>query len=356
VIPISVNPLDDRLKYLAGQHDAVRGLATVTMVIGRSAKVLVTGALAGLLLAGCASGPGQAGSAAIVNGNAISLDSVQSELNNFLANPPAAAAGQQIDGPTEARAILSYSVLDQIDTAAVARYHLNIPPQALSELTEAEGGLDKAAKTLGYSTAETQMILRDQVVQLVYANQYVSKFQVNYDELTMPSQSTANTLAQKLAADPANARSVLTSAATAVGGQPVLGGKFTGGQIIDQQSQAEQQAQQGGQQAPSILPLFAAKSNSVLTFPLDQADWAVLVVHSADTNGKPSASDLQALSQADPNVLYQSGLFLLTSLAQSMNIKISPRYGVWDSIGMKVVGAAGQSGSQYPNKTAPAAS
>ena len=329
----------------------------MTMVIGRSAKLLVTGALAGLLLAGCASGPGQAGSAAIVDGNAISLDSVQAELNNFLANPPAAAAGQQINGADEARAILSYAVLDQIDNAAVAKYHLNIPPQAVSELTDANGGLDKAAKSLGYSTAETQMILRDQVVQLVYANQYISKYQITYDELTLPSQQAASTLAQKLAADPANSHSVLSSAATAVGGQPVFGGLFTGGQIVSQQSNANQQAQQSGSQsAGSILPLFAAKSNSVLTFPIDPSDWAVLVVHSANTNGKPSASDQAALSGADPNVLYQSGLFLLTSVAQSMNIKVSPRYGVWDSIGMKVVATAGASGSQFLNKTPPAAS
>lgn len=329
----------------------------MTMVISRSAKVLVTGALAGVLLAGCASGPGQAGSAAIVNGTAISLDSVQAELNNYLASPAAAAQQQQVSAADAAREIVGFAVLDKIDNAAVAKYHLNIPPQAVSEFASAGGGIDKVAQHLGYSTGEAQMILHDEVAQLIYANQYVGRFQVTFDELTMRDQKSATDLARKLADDPANARSTMTAAAAASGAQPEFGGKLTGGQIVAQQNQAEQQAQQSGGGSPgTLLPLFAAKSNTVLTFPLDASDWAVLVVHDANTNATPSASDKQAISASDPTVLYQSGSYLLTSFAKSMSIKISPRYGVWDEIGMAVVATAGSAGSEYPNKTTPSAS
>ena len=329
----------------------------MTMVISRSTKLLVTGALAGLLLAGCASGPGQAGSAAIVNGNAISLDSVQTELNTYLASPAAASQQQQVSPADEARAIVGFAVLDQIDNAAVAKYRLNIPPQAVSEFASAGGGIDKIAQHFGFSTAEAQMILHDEVAQLIYANQYVGKFQVSFDELTMKDQKTATDLAQKLAADPANARSVMTTTGAAIQSQPEFGGKLTGGQIIAQQNQANQQAQQQGGGSPgTLLPLFAAKSNTVLTFPLDQSDWAVLVVHDANTSATPSATDKQAISTSDPQVLYQSGSYLLTSFAKSMSIKISPRYGVWDEIGMSVVASAGAAGAEFPNKTTSGAS
>ena len=329
----------------------------MTMVISRSTRLLVTGALAGLLLAGCASGPGQAGSAAIVNGNAISLDSVQAELNNYLSSPAATAQQQQTSPADEARAIVGFAVLDQIDNAAVAHYHLNVPPQAVTEFASAGGGVDKIAQHFGFSTREAQMILKDEVTQLVYANQYVGKFQVTFDELTMRDQKTATDLARKLADDPANARSIMTTTASAVGSQPEFGGKLTGGQIIAQQNQANQQAQeQGGGSAGTLLPLFAAKSNTVLTFPLDQSDWAVLVVHDANTNATPSASDKEAISTSDQQVLYQSGSYLLTSFAKGMSIKISPRYGVWDGISMSVVPTAGAAGSEFPFRTTPSAS
>jgi hypothetical protein len=328
------------------------------MVIGRSAKLLVTGAVGALLLAGCASGPGQAGSAAIVNGSAISLDSVQAELNNQLAHQPSATAGQQANPADEARLIVTYAVLDRIDNAAVAKYHLNVPPQAVNEYTQELGGIDHLMQATGYSNGELQMVLRDKVVQMAYATRAIAQFQTTFDSVGAPDQKTATALAQKLAADPANARSVMTSAAAAGNSQPQFGTKLTGGQIMAQQNQTSQQAQQSGGGAPSqsILPLFAAKANSVLAFPIAQGQWVVLVVHGADTNATPSDQDQQAISGANPDDLDSAGSYLLSSLAQQLSIKVSPRYGVWDPIGMAVVPSAGQGGVEFPDKTTPTAS
>jgi hypothetical protein len=329
----------------------------VTMGISRSTKLLVAGALAGLLLAGCASGPGQAGSAAIVNGTAISVDSIQAELNNYLANQPPASGGQQVSPADEARDIVSYAVLDQIDNAAVAKYHLNVPAQAVSEYTTELGGIGGLEKSTGYTAGELQMILRDRVVQMAYATQYLGKFEVTFDLAAVTTQQAATALAQQLAADPANARSLLTAAASANQGQPVIGSTLTGGSIIGQQTQIDQQVQQsnGSTPAQTILPLFAAKTDNVLTFPLTQGQWEVLLVHKADTNATPSATDKDALSQITSDDLYESGTFLLSPLAQELSIKISPRYGVWDQIGMQVAPTSGELGNQIPIK-APLAS
>jgi hypothetical protein len=356
VISISRDSADDRRIGLASHHDAVRGLATVTMVISRSAKLLVTGAAGVLLLAGCASGPGQAGSAAIVNGSAISLDSVQTELNNQLANQPSAAAGQQANPADEARLIVTYAVLDQIDNAAVAKYHLNVPPQAVNEYTQELGGIDHLKQATGYTGSELQMVLHDKVVQMAYATRYLAQFQATFDVVSVPDQKAATTLAQKLAADPANARSIMTGAAVS-GQPPQFGVKFTGGQILSQQSQIDQEVQQsGGAPTPGILPLFAATPNSVLAFPIVQGQWVVLVVHSADTNGSPSAQDKEAITEAHSDDLNNAGTFLLSPLAQQLGVKVSPRYGVWDPISMTVVPTLGQNGIEIPDKTTPAAS
>ncbi|HJP75575.1 MAG TPA: hypothetical protein VJ914_14995 [Pseudonocardiaceae bacterium] len=329
----------------------------MTMVISRSAKLLVTGAVGALLLAGCASGPGQAGSAAIVNGSAISLDTVQAELNNQLAHQPSAGAGQQANPADEARLIVTYAVLHQIDNAAVAQYHLNVSPQAVNEYTQELGGIDHLMQATGYSNNELQMVLRDKVVQMAYATRYIAQFQTTFDSVGAPDQKSATALAQKLAADPANARSIMTSAAAAGNSQPQFGTKLTGGQILAQQNQTSQQAQQsGGAPSQSILPLFAAKANSVLAFPIGQGQWVVLVVHGADTNGAASDQDKQAITEANPDDLDSAGSYLLSSLAQQLSIKVSPRYGVWDPIGMAVVPSAGQGGVEFPDKTTPAAS
>ncbi len=323
----------------------------MTMVISRSTKLLVTGALGALLLTGCASGPGQAGSAAIVNGNAISLDTVQAELNNYLAHQPPASGGSQQQSPAqEARLIVSYAVMDQIDNAAIAKYRLNVPAQAVSAYTDQLGGVDRLVQGSGFTTPEVQTILRDRVVQMTYASRYLAKFQVTFDSVTVADQKTATALAKKLGADPANAHATLQAAAGANNGQAEFGTKLTGGQILGQQMQIDQQAQQGGGASASstVLPLLAAKSNSVLSFPFAQGQWVVLLVHDANTDATPSSSDSEALGQASADDLYQAGTYLLSPLAQDLGIKISPRYGVWDPVGMEVVSSTDQGGIEVP--------
>lgn len=334
----------------------------MTMVISRSAKLLVTGAAGALLLAGCASGPGQAGSAAIVNGSAISLDSVQAELNNQLANQPTAAAGQQASPADDARQIVTYAVLHQIDNAAAAKFHLNVPAQLVAEYTQELGGIDHLMQQTGYSSSELQTVVHDKVVQMAYATRYIAQFETTFDSVGAPDQKSATALAQKLAADPANARSIMTAAAAqgnnAGNNQPQFGTKLTGGQLMAQQNQISQQAQQSGGGAPSetVLPVFAAQPNSVLAFPIAQGQWEVLVVHSADTNATPSEQEKEAISQANPDDLTTAGTYLLSAFAHQVSVKVSPRYGVWDPISLQVVSTAGQYGIEIPNKTAPAAS
>jgi len=227
-----------------------------------------------------------------------------------------------------------------------------VPAQAISQYTDQLGGIDRLVQGSGFTTAEVQNILRDRVVQMAYATKYLAKFQVTFDSVTVADQKTATTLAQKLSADPANARATLQAAAGASNGQAQFGTKLTGGQILGQQLQIDQQSQQGGGSSASqtVLPLLAAKSNSVLSFPFAQGQWVVLVVHDANTNAIPSSSDSNALSQASSDDLYQSGTYLLSPLAQDLGIKISPRYGVWDAVGMEVVATTDQGGIEVATK------
>lgn len=312
------------------------------MVSSRSAKLLVTGALAGLLLAGCADGPGQAGSAAIVNGKAISLDSVQSQLNDFLSAPHSSSAQQQTTPAQAARQIVGLDVLDQVIAGAGAKFHVSVPPSVLSAEFAQVGNLDQVAQNSGYSKAELQQLITQYVFGVVYATKYLPTLQIGYDRVLVPDQKTAASLAQKIAADPADVRSIMESAA---GGnaQALSSATESGGQILASDLQFQQDAQQG-QSSPGderVLPLLSAKANTVLAFQVDQGDWAVYYIHSVDNNGKADSQVQTLVGEAGVQEGGQAGLSMLSPYAQDLGIKISPRYGTWDPVDMAVVDPTG---------------
>ncbi len=316
------------------------------MVISRKAGLLATVAVAGVLLVGCDSGPGQAGSAAIVGGNAISLDAVQQELNGELANQPAPADGSTPQSPAdEARSILTEDVRNQIADAAIGKYGLVVPAQAVSTYLTQNGGLDKLVSSSGLSAGNIQDIAHSNVAMLAYAERYLLKLHVDLDLALVNDQKTATATAAKLAADPADVKSILQSAA-GPSGQVYLGQQITGGNIVQNEVQYEQQQQQGddgsSSQGGSLLPLFAAQSNSAIAFQYSSQQWMVALVQHADGSTTASADDTTALGQLQPEVVAQGALEMLSPLGQQLGIRISPRYGIWDPVGMQVVATADQ--------------
>jgi hypothetical protein len=316
----------------------------VTMVISRKAGLLATVAVAGLLLVGCASGPGQAGSAAIVGGTPISLDSVQQELNGELANQPAPASGSQPAAPADqARQIVTDKVMDQVVDAAIGKYRLSVPAQTVSQYLDSSGGLAKIVQSTGLSSQEIQDLAHNQVALLDFAKKYLLKMRLAIDYTFVADQKTATTTAAKLAANPADVKSILQSAAGA-SGQISLDQQLTGGLLIEQQLQLEQQQQQGssGASGGTVLPLFGAQAHTALAFPVSQGQWMVALVQRSDIGGVASANDTSALGQASSQDLIFSATEMLSPLAQQLGIRISPRYGIWDPVGMQVVASSGQ--------------
>jgi hypothetical protein len=324
------------------------------MVLSRKSGLLATVAVAGLLLVGCASGPAQAGSAAIVGGNAISLDTVQQELDGELANQPAPADGSQPASPAdEARQIVTDKVMDQVVDAAVSKYKLSVPAQTVSQYIDSSGGLDKIVQGTGLSSQEIQDLAHNQVALLDYAKKYLLKVRLDIDYTFVTDQKTATTTATKLAATPADVKNILQSAAGA-NGQISLDQQLTGGVLIEQQLQLEQQQSTSttGSSGGTVLPLFGAQAHTALAFPVAQGQWMVALVQRSDTLGVPTANDTSALSQVSSQDMIISATEMLNPLAQNLGITISPRYGVWDSVGMQVVASSDQAvGVEVPART-----
>ncbi|HEX3780670.1 MAG TPA: SurA N-terminal domain-containing protein [Pseudonocardiaceae bacterium] len=317
------------------------------MVIGRKTGLLATVAVAGLLLVSCDSGAGQAGSAAIVNGQAISLDAVQQELNSELANAPAPADGSQPTSPAQdARQIVTNKVMDQVVSAAIGKYHLNVTDQSVSQFLDENGGLDKLVSSSGLSSQDIQDIGRNDVALLDYAQKYLLKLRMIVDFVLVNDQKTALATANKLAANPGDVKSILQSVA-GPSGQTALGQQLTGGVLVSNEVQYEQQQQQGsssgGSEGGSVLEFFAAQPNTAMEFQYSSQQWMVALVEHVDTDGVATSDDTAALGQLAPQAASAGAADMLSPLAQQLGIRISPRYGIWDPVGMQVVASADQS-------------
>jgi hypothetical protein len=123
--------------------------------------------------------------------------------------------------------------------------------------------------------------------------------------------------------------------------------------------QAELKAKITSAASPQIAQtmLFGVKPGTVVAFPPspDNARWMVAYVRDRRTDAKPSGDS--SVSQLTPDVLLGIGQRVMQPFAEEIQVKVNPRYGVWDMTLMKVVpaGEAGTAGFQATARTKSAA-
>lgn len=311
------------------------------IAIRRSAGVVATVTAAGLLLAGCGSGPGQAGSAAIVNNTAISLDSVQHELSDALASQPAAQQAQsqgQLDAIS--RRILTERITHQVTAQAAAKYGITATDAEVDQYISRAGGLDKIDSWVA-SPDEQRATARDQVIAAKYAARFLDGLSVRFDYFPAESQAQAVTEAKQLAAKPSDFAGAV-SAMSSQGADANTNFSYTLADYLQSIANPQNQGQQ-----PSVLaPLFGAPMNSIVVFSPNpgqsQSGWLVAKIDSksGDTPvANPSAAATALAGGPYAPVLASVGETLLRPVAQSMSIRVSPRYGEFDLTSMQVIGS-----------------
>ncbi|MEU6645674.1 SurA N-terminal domain-containing protein [Saccharomonospora sp. NPDC046836] len=289
----------------------------------RRPVTLLSALIAGLVLAGCGSGPSQVSSAAIVGDHSIPLDDVQSEIQWLLDNvPEAAQAQEQRKFDLQSREVVRNRIIHQLTTVAAEREGLRADPAEVDELIERSGGAETVARRVGVEPSRVRDIASDQSLVQQLAQRYLDRLSVRIVGTTIVTESPGATakeqaleLGRKIAADPANVEQLVESG---------------GHQLIDTTLSLAQTLQNQPEIAASAV--FGAAEGSVLVIQpsQEQAEWLVAIVR--DRTVSPATGDAaSAASQVSPQYLYYAGMRLLQPIADELGVRVNPRYGVWDA-------------------------
>jgi SurA N-terminal domain len=293
------------------------------------AGALVALAASGLVLAGCAAGPSQVDSAAIVGDTSVSVDQVQQELNTVLnTQPKAQQAQQQGKLDTVSRGIVSAQVVHTLVAQAQQREHIVVTDAQVDQLVDSSGGADAVASQLLYDADGVRDLAKDQLVEEALGRKYADRLSLTFSYFSTASRQEAVSKAQQIAEDPGSIKGMIAQAGS------------NGGQAGAQLDLAQYLQQPTG----DLAPLFGAQPGTVVAFqPSAQQSpgWLVALVTNRSV-APPTAGQGSTADSADPQALVAIGAGLLQPYAQAANIRISPRYGVWDYAGMQVVASQDQ--------------
>lgn len=338
------------------------------MVIRRPFGLFVGLAAAAALLTACGSGPSQVGAALIVGDHSVSVNQVQQELRQLLATQPAVRQAQQQGSLDQvSRDVVTSHVRHELVTRAAARDGLRVSDQQVDQVINQSGGAARLAPELETTTANLHSMVKDVLLEKALVAKFADNLTVDFAYVIEPNRQAAVKVAHQVAADPtAMDRLVAKQNATAraQGQQPPASTDtpFDVASYLQIAQQIAQQAEQQGQPVPTLHYdlVLGARPNTVVAFPPAPtlgSTWFVTLIKSHDRNGSPTAIPGGSVdSAADLATLGQLGVSLLRSEVADVNVRISPRYGVWDPVGMTVVPNANQSvGVELPVQTKPKA-
>ncbi|GGP59683.1 SurA N-terminal domain-containing protein [Saccharothrix coeruleofusca] len=294
-------------------------------------RFTLVGVAVALLVAGCGSGPSQVGSAAIIGDTAIPLEFVQQRLDDYLdrrAEGPALQGQPEMGLADAARNILTYKIQHELTLQLAQQEGVSVSDETLTEAMERLGGGEAAsAGTLFDATTIRDERARDQYLQLELGRKYFEKLSVTFDYFFTKSTEEARDKADEVAKDPAKMAEFIRAA-----------------------QQEDRQAGGTGEsvhavQSPGLAatPLFGVPANTVVAFPPDPDSglWMVALVKERETDAEAPEGDTGA-EPATPDALAKVGLRLVQFHADRQDIRVNPRYGVWDSSQMAVAPSEGQ--------------
>ena len=305
---------------------------------GAIAAFAIVVALAGGLLSGCAAGPSQVGAAAIVGDTAISLESVQSWFDRVVADRDrkerARASGQLDD---IGRRIVTEAVRHQLLLQAAERERLRINEEQVTDLLEELGGPAQAVEQLA-STPGTEWLLydestirervRDQLIALELGRKFYDSTEIRFDATQADSRATALEKANRIAEAPDRI------------GDIVQADLNSGRQAFADQELAVSTDPSTAAQSP----LFAVPADTVMVYPAGaQGGWWVIFIGERDTDA-PRNSSPQAVeaSSVDQSLMSGIGMRMLAPLMHDVEVKLNPRYGVWEPVSLETAQTDGE--------------
>jgi hypothetical protein len=302
-------------------------------IVSRPAAAIVVSAIAGLLLAGCSSGPAQPGSAVIIGNNAVSDDQIQHELTAILSQSKVKQDQKSGTLDNDTRALVTAHVLEDLDARAAHDANITVPDQIVDQIVNSNGGVGKIADALSADPAQTRTAVHDLLLRVAFTKKYADTLTVTFDFVTASDRKDATAKANKIASDPNAITAMLKS-----GAQGQAGYKFALATYLQSLSQA---VQTQGQLPPTTAAaaVFGGHPGSVIALQLPAkqgTQWVVALVRDRTIASTPASSS-SSTNGLPPSVLANIGADLVAWDVQGVSVKVSPRYGVWDKVGMQVV-------------------
>lgn len=293
-------------------------------------------------LTACGSGPSQVNSAVIVDNTSISVNEVQTLLDEVVAEQPAAkplARERKLD--LVAREAVNQLIIHELVGKAAAEEGITARREDVAAAMEqnpfaeelpTDGSVppDALATQLVYRARDLRETVTDQILLAQLAGRYVDRLVVTMDYTTIVSDDTgaepesmrdqAEAKAREFAADPDKIADLIAADAEAG---------------LDANEAAEFAAPQLQDPALVSSVMFGAAEGSVVAFEPSpgQAFWVVGLIRSRETDEPVEAAQPPQIS-ADQ--LVAIGRRMLQPLADETEIRVSPRYGVWDPSAMGV--------------------
>lgn len=286
-------------------------------------RVLAAVVVVGAVASGCGGGPSQVGAAAIVGPDAVALSTVQDRIAVALGPDKAqfvASLNQAVGGgfgpPEVARQVVTDAIL----------HDLLVPRAAEEGIVVTEADVDAELASRGEDIEQTSMYtgqaLRDEARDDLTAAQlgarYLDRLSITVDLVGFMTEPEALAASQVIAA-----------------GGPAADAVFT---------DAPQNLQGGRQSAlASEIPSLASTylfgtpiGSQIVVQPTEEGQpWTLYRIADRRTDLPPS--EPSAVDQLAPEDLSQVGYRMLQEASTDVGVTVSPRYGVWDPILLRVV-------------------
>lgn len=284
-------------------------------------RFTLVGAAVALLVAGCGTGPSQVGAAAIVGDSVIPLQQVQQRLDVIRKKEPDAQKLQEQHKFDEvSRIAMSNYLRHELLVRAADRQGVTVSEDAVTKALADAGGPEVASEGTVYDATTIRERVKDQLLAVELARKYVDKMEVTFDYFYAKDDTDAKDKAKQVEKDPAKMAEFVKAAPQSPDGQQLAG-----------QGEKVHSAE-----APKFAatPLFGVAPGTVVAFAPEQgnAQWIVAYVTEFKDNARPRGE--VSTEQLALRTLESIGVRLAQRLAGDPEIKVNPRFGVWDPSGI----------------------
>ncbi|SFS55042.1 SurA N-terminal domain-containing protein [Saccharopolyspora flava] len=290
----------------------------------RRGRLFASLAVAGVLLSGCGSGPGHAGAAAIVGDQRIPVSEVQSWFSEVLAKEPELKPQLRQQGQYDelGRTLAGQLVRKELVAQAARQDGLTVSEQQVTDMINQWGG-PQATRGKIFTPENLHDMARSEALVTELGRRYFDGLAVTFDFTQATTRAEAERKAHQMARGDAAVRDLI--AADARAGVPAAAGQHL--RAVDSPKLA------------ASTPLFGAEPGTVLAFEPEpnSGQWLVALIRQREAKPSPNPT-----SSVDDQTLQGVGSFLLGATADRVGVQLSPRYGVWDQIGLQAAPNEGE--------------